>query len=225
MLVSKDFLMFEGVGYDSNIYLICGEVLVDSGTGMHFQDVRDKIINCGIDPKKIRVIVATHNHFDHTGGLKKFRDWISAEGGNATIAVHELDKSYLERGETLSELFGESGKSIKVNSTFSDNSIIDIASCGLHLHVLHTPGHTPGSICLYEPQQKILVSGDTLFENGYGRTDLIGGDDGQMKSSLAKLLNYDIELLLPGHGKIKSGGIHFLIKKNIQELLRRRHHN
>jgi len=64
--------------------------------------------------------------------------------------------------------------------------------------VIHTPGHTQGSVCLYDGET--LISGDTLFADGYGRTDLLGGDEAQMDYSLKRLADLEYSLLLPGHG-------------------------
>jgi glyoxylase-like metal-dependent hydrolase (beta-lactamase superfamily II) len=71
----------------------------------------------------------------------------------------------------------------------------------LRFTVVHTPGHTPGSICLFEPVRKVLFSGDTLFASGYGRTDLPGGDEAQLELSLGRLaaLPHDVQVY-PGHG-------------------------
>ena len=75
------------------------------------------------------------------------------------------------------------------------------------LQVLHTPGHTPGSICLYFPEEKVLFSGDTLFHYGYGRTDLPGGNYGQLIDSLEHLfmLPDDVKVY-PGHGDFTTIG-------------------
>jgi glyoxylase-like metal-dependent hydrolase (beta-lactamase superfamily II) len=73
--------------------------------------------------------------------------------------------------------------------------------------VLHTPGHTKGSICLLDAKDKILISGDTIFADGVGRTDLPGGSEEDMEKSLEKLSSLKIEKILPGHGEpvLKNG--------------------
>jgi glyoxylase-like metal-dependent hydrolase (beta-lactamase superfamily II) len=81
------------------------------------------------------------------------------------------------------------------------------------LKVIHTPGHTPGSSCLFYPAEQTLFSGDTIFANGFGRTDLVGGDPLEMQKSLSKLKNLDFQVLLPGHGRI--------LKENAREILQR----
>ena len=76
---------------------------------------------------------------------------------------------------------------------------------GLDLKVFHTPGHSPGSVCLYWTQQKALFSGDLVFKEGIGRTDLPGGDGAKLKESIKKLVNLEIDWLFPGHGNMISG--------------------
>lgn len=70
---------------------------------------------------------------------------------------------------------------------------------GTELQIIHTPGHTPGSICIYWPEKKALVCGDLIFARSVGRTDLPGGNGEALKSSIEKIAELDIELLLPGH--------------------------
>ncbi len=84
--------------------------------------------------------------------------------------------------------------------------------------VLYTPGHSPGSICLYWQDRKVLLSGDTLFYMGVGRTDLPGGDSRTLAQSIARLSKLDIEYLVPGHGEIVKGKK--TIEKNFQLILR-----
>jgi len=196
-----------GVGHDSNIYLIDNELLVDTGTGVFFPQMKEEILNLGIDPKKIKMIVNTHCHFDHTGADKKFRDFLKAK-----IAIHKADKKALETGDgTLAEMFGQTPRAITVDKTLKDGS--KIKTKNFTFEVISTPGHTPGSICLYERDKGILISGDTLFADGVGRTDLPGGDKKAMKKSIKRLSELKIKYLLPGHGMPKMSGVDFLIKQ------------
>ncbi len=198
-----------GVGFESNMYLIDKEVLVDTGTGLFFPQIRENLINLGIDPKKIKLIVNTHCHFDHVGGDKSFRDLCNAE-----IAIHENDAQALEEGDnnlTLATMFGKKMKSITVDRRLKERDRIKTSN--FCFEVIHTPGHTPGSICLYESKKKILISGDTLFSDGIGRSDLPGGDSDLLRESLKKLSKLKITYLLPGHGMPKTGGVNFLLKQ------------
>ena len=208
MRLADDIEVIAGVGQDPNIYLIEGELLVDTGTGRFFSDAKE-IIETKYNRLKIRTIVNTHCHFDHTGADKKFRDWLKA-----SISVHANDKRAVESGQgILAEFFKEIPKIVTVDRALKHGSTI--RTMNFVFEVIHTPGHSPGSICLYEKNRKVLISGDTLFEGSIGRTDLTGGNSGEMLKSLNKLLNYDIHYLLPGHGPPRIGGVSFLIKQMI----------
>ena len=86
------------------------------------------------------------------------------------------------------------------------------------MEVYHAPGHSPGSICLYWPAQKALLTGDVIFKEGLGRTDLPGGDGKQLKASIEHLSELDVTHLMPGHGEIISD--RNAVKDNFEDLLR-----
>jgi hydroxyacylglutathione hydrolase len=205
MEIFKGVSIVPGIGNDSNIYIVDNEILVDTGTGEFFHQARKEIEN-SVDPKRLKMIVNTHYHFDHTGGNKKFRDWLHTE-----IAAHEADRDFIERGKTLSESFHQVAKIVTVDKELKDGNIIRTEN--FNLVVIHTPGHSAGSICLYEPEKKILISGDTLFDGNVGRVDLPGGNYNELRFSLEKLNKYNIQCLFPGHGSPKIGGVDFMIKK------------
>ncbi len=86
------------------------------------------------------------------------------------------------------------------------------------MQVIHTPGHSPGSVSLYWHEKKALFTGDVVFKQGVGRTDLPGGNGEILKESIKRLSHLDVEEMLPGHGEIVSGGE--LVKTNFQEIER-----
>lgn len=205
MEVFKGVCILPAIGNGSNIYIVDNEVIIDSGTGEYFHQYRkdiEKEANAG----RLKLLVNTHYHFDHTGGNKKFRDWLKVP-----IAAHPADIPAIEAGKTLSESFGQIAKIVTVDAELKDGNIIETEN--FRLHVLHTPGHTAGSICLYEPEKKMLFSGDTIFADAVGRDDLPGGNYNELRFSLEKLSAIGIQHLFPGHGAFKVGGINFLIKK------------
>jgi len=208
MQVYKDIHLLTSLDPDCNAYLIDGELLVDAGTGNYFGEMKKEIESL-CDPKGITSLVNTHCHFDHTGGDRKFRDWLKV-----SLAVHTADKKAVETGSgTLSELFGQKSRILTVDKALREGSTVRTKN--FSFTVIHTPGHTPGSICLYDAEKKLLLSGDTLFDNAVGRTDLPGGNKEQLLASLHRLSELNVEFLLPGHGTPKVRGIDFLIKQMI----------
>ena len=134
-------------------------------------------------------IIATHGHLDHLWGAK----W-ATEQWQTPVLMHEADIPMAEAMQDQYDLFG-----IRMKA-----EPFPIKPFTFHLSpftVIHTPGHTPGSICLYWPEDKVLISGDTLFEMGYGRTDLPGGDFMQLMNSLEHLFKLPADTkVYPGHG-------------------------
>ncbi len=207
MQVLKGIILTGGIGYDSNIYLIDKEILVDVGTGIFFNEIKEEFENLGIDFEKIHTIINTHCHYDHVGADKSFRDLCKAE-----IAIHKNDKDAIESGNgTLAEYFGKKMKSVTVDKILNEND--KIKTKNFTFTVISTPGHTPGSICLYEKNKKILISGDTIFADSIGRSDLPNGNKEDLKRSIIKLSKLDVKYLLPGHGMPKIGGVDFLFKQ------------
>jgi hydroxyacylglutathione hydrolase len=140
----------------------------------------------------LKLIVTTHGHWDHFG-----ENAAVAEHTGAPIAVHALDAHRLTDPQPLWAPF----------DIPPCVPAVDLAEGGeirfgdIRLTVLHTPGHTEGSVCLWSADGGLLFSGDTLFASGWGRTDLPGGSQEQLVESLARLSTFDDPLaVLPGHG-------------------------
>jgi len=140
----------------------------------------------------LKLIVSTHGHWDHTGDNAA----VAGHTG-APIAVHPLDRDRLIHPKPLYAPF-EIPPSVPAVD-LAEGGLIHFGS--LRLEVLHTPGHTEGSVCLMAPDEGILFSGDTLFAGGWGRVDLPGGSAEQMAASIARLGRLDPGTrVLPGHG-------------------------
>jgi glyoxylase-like metal-dependent hydrolase (beta-lactamase superfamily II) len=140
----------------------------------------------------LKLIVSTHGHWDHIGDNAAVTEHTGAQ-----IAVHPLDRDRLTDPQPGSAPF-EIVPSIPA---------VDLAEGGeirfgeIRLTVLHTPGHTEGSVCLLARDDGLLYSGDTLFAGGWGRVDLPGGDPAEMAASLARLSELeDATEVFPGHG-------------------------
>jgi hydroxyacylglutathione hydrolase len=193
-----------GYGYDSNIYLIIDETitLVDTGTGKNFGVVSRNLQKLDLTPADIELIINTHCHYDHVGGDRAFVD--AADCG---VAIHELDAEALRKGDeilTCAALLGEKLGPVEPTRLLHDGDHIELGS--LLLEVVHTPGHTKGSMCLYNRDRGLLFSGDTVFCDDIGRMDLPTGDQDAMIDSLKKLAKLKLEQLLPGHGPIVEEG-------------------
>ncbi|MBN2094721.1 MAG: MBL fold metallo-hydrolase [Candidatus Aenigmarchaeota archaeon] len=199
MNIPGGIFQFGGFGSSSNVYLIEGELLVDTGTKSDFPAILEQMKMQGISPGKVKRVVCTHGHFDHIGGT----EWFS-QNTKALICVHEFDAEKLKSGiGSCADLFGS--PPIKLEPDMLLEEGIEIKTPSYRFRVLHTPGHTRGSICLYEKNKRILISGDTLFSDGFGRTDLPSGNIDELKASLKKLAQLDVDALLPGHGPPRRG--------------------
>ncbi len=194
---------------DSNCYLVNNELLIDAGTGFHPKMLVQALHNEGIFLEDIKRIVLTHAHFDHAGGIHLFK--------NAKIGIHRDDAKIIESGsdQSMAQMFAAKIKARKADFALDDGDII--RSGEIKLKVIHTPGHTKGSICIYDEKSKMLFSGDTVFREGFGRMDLPGGNSDEMKKSLEKLSRLDVDILLPGHGEVAWGGGSEVIKRIIEK--------
>ena len=184
----------------ANAY-IYGTILVDAG-----------VLPMAINPYKdqINTIVLTHCHFDHTARVKEISHMCKAK-----VAIHKYDaRGLVDDIQSLSMHFGARSPGIAPDIVLGDGDFIG------DLKVLHTPGHTPGSICLYSERDLVLFSGDTVFSDGcFGRYDFPGGSRTELARSLDRLSLLDVEGLYPGHGEpVEQGGSRHIIAA--QELIK-----
>jgi len=169
---------------DCNTYVLRDEktVLVDPGLKIFLPDLLREMQKDGIDARDVDIITNTHFHPDHRQANEAFR-----EVSNAKFMVYDKAKKYLPQGLKTTLVFTEK---LELNNTA--------------LEILHTPGHTPESICVYWSDKRALICGDLIFPHGVGRTDL-GGDPNLLRRSIRRTSKLDVELLLPGHGEIIRG--------------------
>jgi hydroxyacylglutathione hydrolase len=144
---------------------------------------------------RAKTIVNTHGHTDHTA-----EDDLLVRLTGAKLAIHELDAYRLALDDEASKELGIAKKPILPDIQLVDGDILEVGK-DTRLKVIHTPGHTEGSVCLYDEVRGQLFSGDTIFANGYGRVDGFGADPRAMVNSLRKLMAMPASTeVYPGHG-------------------------
>jgi len=189
--------------YDSNMYLIGGDRTVLVDTGMGFQ-VDETIVHIKrmLNGRKLDIVILTHRHYDHVGGANA----IVKEFGSV-VYVGKDDSQPLrdgDRASTLGAEFGGELEKMDVND-LNEGDVIDI---GAHrLRVIATPGHTVGSISLFDEVTGALFTGDTVFIGGVGKWTLPTSSMEALIASLRKLNELKINGLYPGHGPyVPKGG-------------------
>jgi len=174
--------LIPGIGMYANAYIARGTILVDAGvTPMAVEAYRNTI----------KYIVLTHCHYDHIAYLAPI---IKMTG--AKVCIHAADADGLKNdNQSLSMQFGAHSPGIIPDMLLNDGDTIE------GYEIIHTPGHTPGSICLFDPETRDLISGDTVFSDGaFGRYDFPGGSRETLAASLDRLAELKATGLYPGHG-------------------------
>lgn len=181
----------------TNTYVIYDEksleaIIVDPGGDEVLDYVGDMLKELNL-----KYVIATHGHLDHVLGIRSLR-----RASRVGLLLHKADESLLSVGLEWAGLWGIG---VTLGEIRPDGHVYEGFTITLgetQVRVLHTPGHTPGSVTLYVPSLRLAFTGDTLFRGSVGRTDLPGGSSVELMASLRRLL---IELdraskLLPGHG-------------------------
>lgn len=174
-----------------NTYLIDADkkILIDPGHLHLFSPIERELKKLKITPDQIDVVIATHGHPDHLEAAGKFKKpTLFAMNQEEHALISELAAAYFK--VPAADFFLTEG---------------DLTIGKLNFQVFVTPGHSPGSICLYWPDRKVLFAGDVVFNQSIGRTDLPGGSSGDLKKSIIRLSKLDVEYLLTGHGDIVTG--------------------
>jgi len=174
------------------------KILIDPGHRHLFLHVKRGLAQIETTPEQIDVVLVTHGHPDHL-------EMVGSFGPSTRWAMSRIDYEFVMKyiGSHMEfpapAFFLQEGDLVIGDKTF---------------RVILTPGHSPGSVCLYWPEKKVLFTGDVVFSQSIGRTDLPGGSGKQLKESISKLAELDVEVLCPGHGDVVAGREN--VKKNFK---------
>jgi glyoxylase-like metal-dependent hydrolase (beta-lactamase superfamily II) len=212
-VTGRESIVYPTLMWDDNIV-----VLVDAGAANSLSGIKNAMQNAGVPFERLNQIIVTHQDIDHTGGINN----ILKELPQVKVLAHKADKPYIQgekklirlnskfmkrinalpdvQREKVLDMFGK--LSVKVDKTLSDDEVLEY--CG-GITIIHTPGHTPGHICLYHKKSKTLIAGDAMnIFNG----QLVGPNKQIMDekdvdiaiNSLKKLEEYDIKNVISYHG-------------------------
>ncbi|MBW1900006.1 MAG: MBL fold metallo-hydrolase [Deltaproteobacteria bacterium] len=207
----------DGMIPDCHVYVIgrpsSGDLtLIDAGL-MGKDDYKiQSIQKAGIDLSDIKRVIMTHTHLDHMGCLPE----IMKELTQAELWMHVDEAEPLEKGDEriaygmdmfedmVHNMFGKDAGAFKmtVDRKLAGDETLEIG--GMLWELLHVPGHSPGSIALYNPDNKILIPGDVVYADyAIGRFDFHGASGRELNDSLLTLAGLDVDILLPGHNRIE----------------------
>lgn len=200
-LLQDGIFRIRGRSKGSHSYVIRGSkgnMLIDSGLDSNFPSLKESLHSIGMKVRDIDIVVNTHEHFDHIGANRYFQD-------SSIIAAHRFAANKMSFDDTYVTLY-KSGDAnnirLHVHLWLESRSRLDLGS--FTFDVLHTPGHTSGSICIYEPERKILFTGDTLFAGGSLPVIAESGSTGDYINSLKSLQTRMISEVYPGHGEVST---------------------
>jgi len=197
--LQPDIFRVKGHGTSSHSYIIkgdCANLLIDSGVDTNFPVLQKSLLKIGLKIKDIDIVINTHEHFDHIGANRYFQD-------HALIAAHRFAATKITLDDRYVTLYKSADLNeipLKVHLWLESKSRFDLGNYSLN--IIHTPGHTSGSICIYEPVRKILFTGDTVFAGGTLSYIAESGSIGDYINSILSLSTRRILEIYPGHGEI-----------------------
>jgi hydroxyacylglutathione hydrolase len=197
--LQKNIFLIRGAEKSSHSYVVKGDrmnLLIDSGIDSNFSFLQKSLLKIGLKVRDIDIVVNTHEHFDHIGANRYFQE-------NAIIAAHRFAANKMAVNDKYVTLYhsGDANElSLYVHLWLESKSRFDLGN--YTLDIIHTPGHTSGSICIYEPLKKFLFTGDMVFAGGVLSYIAESGSVGDYINSIMSLNTRRIEQIYPGHGKI-----------------------
>ena len=202
------FFWMDPTENNSNTYLITGKrnILIDPGHYHLFSHVREELERLSLSIQDIDVIIFTHGHLDHMEAIKVFKD------SPALYAIHKDEWNMIKKGSSYH-------MGVFCSADFIPHILLqegDLTIGDKNFKIIHTPGHSPGSICIYWAEKKVLFTGDCIFEQGIGRTDLPGGNSEQLKESIKRISQLGAWYVMPGHGDMVIGSDE--VEKNFKQI-------
>jgi glyoxylase-like metal-dependent hydrolase (beta-lactamase superfamily II) len=185
---------------DCNTYVIKDKtsIIIDPGLTQFLPELLQDLHQDGIDPKEIDIIANTHLHGDHCWSNEAFK-----KISGAKILLHPSQRDSWEATVTeTSRFFGLPAVEFTQDDLLEDDRL---NTGEMEFELIPSPGHSPDSICFYCRSEKILICGDVIFNQNTGRVDLPGGSASELKQSIERLSQLEIEYLLPGHMDIVVG--------------------
>jgi len=185
---------------DCNTYVIKDEtsIIIDPGLTQFLPQLLQDLHQDGIDPKDIDIIANTHLHGDHCWANEAFK-----KISGAKILLHPLQRDFWNEAVIQSSRFFGVPAAEFTQDELLENDKLNAGE--MEFELIPSPGHSPDSICFYCKKEKILICGDVIFNQNTGRVDLPGGSANELKQSIERLSQLEIEYLLPGHMDIVVG--------------------
>ena len=201
MKLTKNLYFYPEKGMlDCNTYVIRDDIsiIIDPGLTQFLPELIQDLHRDGIDPKDIGIITNTHLHGDHYWANEAFK-----KISGAKIVSHPIQKKFWDTTVIQTSRFFGLPTAEFTEDRLLDNDKLSVGE--LEFELIHSPGHSSDSICFYCKSEKILICGDVIFNQNTGRVDLPGGNADELKQSIEKLSQLEIEYLLPGHMDIIIG--------------------
>lgn len=197
--IEENIFIIPGQSPSSHAYLVRGlykNALIDTGTRGNFSRIVQALSQIGLKVSDIQLVLCTHEHYDHIGGISFFYETAILAADRFAATKIELQDEYVIHAA----VHGEESIKTRINLWLENRVLFDFGN--YKLKVLHTPGHTSGCICLYEPFRQFMFTGDTVFDQGRISKISDSGSNGDYINSLERLNTYKVRRMFPGHGRI-----------------------
>ncbi len=182
-------------------YLVKGRkknLMIDTGLPSDAEAIKRQLLSLGLAIEDVHIVALTHEHIDHIGGVPSFPS-------RTVVAAHAMAANKIglqDEFVLMGKALGHKVDDFHIDVHLYHGTLIDVG--GYVLQSLHTPGHCSGSVCLYEPEQQLLFTGDTIFAGGTLGGIFPSGNISDYVGTLRQLRNMKVKELYPGHGRIST---------------------